>query len=148
MTHTTMAASLGTAPPVHKPRPYPPSPWGDYFLGHQPRAPAELLAMEEKARAKEEEVRRIVLAAAASPDLAAKLELVDALQRIGVAYRFDKEIGDLLRAVHGAAGNDEDDNLYLTSLRFYLLRKHGCQATSGKNIMEIKTHYGSNLNPW
>nr|CAB3487458.1 unnamed protein product [Digitaria exilis] len=140
---TTIAASLGTAPaPVahtsedvqqqrrHTPRPYQPSPWGDYFLGHQPRASApELLAMEEKARAKEEEVRRIVLA---SPDLATKLELVDALQRLGVAYRFDKEIGDLLLTVHGdASGNNEhDDDLYLTSLRFYLLRKHGFHATS------------------
>lgn len=131
-----MTASLGTAPapPVHKPRPYPPSPWGDYFLGHQTRAPAELLAMQEKARAKEEEVRRIVLPTAASPaDMSTKLELVDALQRIGVAYRFENEIDDLLRAVYGAAGNDEDDDLYLTSLRFYLLRKRGYHVTSGKN---------------
>jgi hypothetical protein len=134
------AASLGTAVQQaeqrHKPRPYHPSPWGDFFLGHQPCTPAELQAMKEKARTREEEVRRAVLAAAASPDVAAKLELVDALQRIGVAYRFGKEIDALLRAVvhddDGGRGFGDDD-LYLTSLRFYLLRKHGFSVTSGRN---------------
>ncbi|OEL30914.1 (E)-beta-farnesene synthase [Dichanthelium oligosanthes] len=134
------AASLGTAGQAeedllllqqqrNKPRPYHPSLWGDFFLTHRPCTPAELLAMKEKARTKEEEVRRAMLAAAASADLAAKLELVDALQRIGVDYRFGKEIGGLLHAVHDDDGGCGDD-LYLTSLRFYLLRKHGCNVTS------------------
>ncbi|TKW05096.1 hypothetical protein SEVIR_7G154300v4 [Setaria viridis] len=128
------AASLGTAVQAeqrHKPRPYHPSPWGDFFLGHQPCTPAELLAMMEEARTKEEELRRAVLAAAASPDLAVKLELVDALQRIGVDYRFGEEINGLLGAVvHDADEDDGGGDLYLTSLRFYLLRKHGFNVTS------------------
>ncbi|TKW05095.1 hypothetical protein SEVIR_7G154203v4 [Setaria viridis] len=128
------ASSLGTAMQEeqrHKPRPYHPSPWGDFFLGHQPCTPAELLAMKEEARTKEEELRRAVLAAAASVDLAAKLELVDALQRIGVDYRFGEEINGLLRAVvHDADEDDDGGDLYLTSLRFYLLRKNGFNVTS------------------
>jgi hypothetical protein len=140
------ASSLGAAVQAteqrHKPRAYHPSPWGDFFLGHQPCTPAELLSMKEEARTKEEVVRRAVLAASASASagLAAKLELVDALQRIGVAYRFGEEINGLLRAlvVHDDADEDEDEDdggdLYLTSLRFYLLRKHGFNVTSRKNV--------------
>ncbi|CAL5016231.1 unnamed protein product [Urochloa decumbens] len=119
-------------PQRHKPRAYHPSPWGDFFLAHQPCTPADLLAMKEDARAKEEHLRRrLVLLAASS---ATKLELVDALQRIGVDYRFGKEIDGLLRSVYDAKGHggcgDDDDDLYLTSLRFYLFRKHGLNVTS------------------
>jgi len=82
----------------------------------------QLLSMKERAQIKEEEVRRIILEIAASSNLAQKLELVDTL--IGVDYHYKKEINDLLCSIY----NDEDggsDDLYITSLRFYLLRKHG-----------------------
>ena len=65
---------------------------------------------------------------ASSSDMALKLELVDTLQRIGVSYRYGEEIDELLRAVHRDARQhqedrrDDDDHLYVTSLRFYLLR--------------------------
>ena len=88
-------------------------------------------------------MRRILLAADAAAvtsgddDLVArKLELVDALQRLGVDYHYKEEIDALLRAVHedhhdhGASASSHD--LYVTSLRFYLLRKHGYTVSSGK----------------
>jgi hypothetical protein len=77
-THGPIAlASQSTKQDVqHNPRPYTPSPWGDFFLTHQPCTPAELLSMKEKAQARKEEVRRILLDAAASSDLARKLDLV------------------------------------------------------------------------
>ena len=81
----------------------------------------QLLSTKERAQI-EEEVRRIILEIAASSNLAQKLELVDTL--IGVDYHYKKEINDLLCSIY----NDEDggsDDLYITSLRFYLLRKHG-----------------------
>ena len=82
----------------------------------------QLLSTKERAQIKEEEeVRRIILEIATSSNLAQKLELVDTL--IGVDYHY-KEINDLLCSIY----NDEDggsDDLYITSLRFYLLRKHG-----------------------
>jgi hypothetical protein len=113
---------------------YAPSVWGDFFISYEPCTPEELLSMQEKADALKEEVRRIVLAAAGDDDLVRKLELVDALQRLGVDYHFKKEIDDLLLAVHG----DEDgecDDVYAASLRFYLLRKHGYAVTCGEKFM-------------
>ncbi|XP_062190962.1 (E)-beta-caryophyllene synthase-like [Phragmites australis] len=130
-THGPIAlASQSTKQDVqHNPRPYTPSPWGDFFLTHQPCTPAELLSMKEKAQARKEEVRRILLDAAASSDLARKLDLVDALQRLGVDYHYKKEIDELLRAVYDDRDGASDD-LYVTSLRFYLLRKHGYTVCS------------------
>ncbi|RLM62196.1 (E)-beta-farnesene synthase-like [Panicum miliaceum] len=120
-----MAAPIIVAPQSQcKLRHYSPSPWGDFFLSHATFTPSQLLSMKERAHIKEEEVRRIILETVASSSLAQKLELVDTLQRIGVDYHYKKEIGDLLCSVY----NDEDggsDDLYITSLRFYLLRKHG-----------------------
>jgi hypothetical protein len=131
MATTVLATSQPSPEHNNNPRLYTPSPWGDLFLTHQPCTPAELLSMKEKAKVKEEEVRQILLATAAPPDLLKKLDLVDALQRLGVDYHYKEEIDELLRAIY----DDEDggsDDLYVTSLRFYLLRKHGYNVSSGK----------------
>ncbi|OEL12616.1 (E)-beta-farnesene synthase [Dichanthelium oligosanthes] len=124
-------------PKHRKPWPYTPSPWGDFFLSHQPCTPSQLLSMKERARVKEEEARQIVrdtFASSSSDQLALKLELVDTLQRIGVGYRYGEEIDELLRAVHRGTEHQEgcrdDDELYVTSLRFYLLRKHSYSVSS------------------
>ncbi|KAK3121227.1 hypothetical protein QOZ80_8BG0648660 [Eleusine coracana subsp. coracana] len=130
-------------------RQYTPSLWGEFFLTHEPCTPSELLSMKEKAEAKKEEVRRIVLDAAASDDLTQKLDLVDVLQRLGVAYHYKKEIDDVLCAVYDDKLGGSDD-LYVTSLRFYLLRKHGYSVSSDVfvkfrdeegNISRIETTY-------
>ncbi|KAG2632740.1 hypothetical protein PVAP13_2NG122903 [Panicum virgatum] len=117
-----------------KPRSYTPSIWGDFFLKHQPCTPSQLVSMKERARSKQEEVRQILLdTIAASSELVHKLELVDTLQRIGVDYHYKKEIDELLRDVVHDPQHEEgcdDDELYVVSLRFYLLRKHGYNVSS------------------
>ncbi|KAJ1267208.1 hypothetical protein BS78_07G038700 [Paspalum vaginatum] len=141
MAATVTVCSHTAPPPVvaaqNCRRKYAPSMWGDFFLTHEPCTQEELVAMREKAQAMREEVRRMVLdAAAASGQLAAKLDLVDALQRLGVDYHYMKEIDALLRAVYddddedGASASADDHDLYVTSLRFYLLRKHGYNVSS------------------
>ncbi|KAL5839743.1 hypothetical protein ACOSQ4_012351 [Xanthoceras sorbifolium] len=55
-----------------------------------------------------------------------QLELIDTLQRLGLAYHFETEIKDTLQKVY----NNSDDrwkkqNLYATSLEFRLLRQYG-----------------------
>ncbi|KAG2641123.1 (E)-beta-caryophyllene synthase-like isoform X4 [Panicum virgatum] len=125
--------ALASQDEERKPRSYTPSIWGDFFLQHQPCTPSQLLSMEERAWSKQEEVRRILLdtIAASSELVVRKLELVDTLQRIGVDYHFRKEIDELLRDIHGSQREGgHDDELYLVSLRFYLLRKHGYNVSS------------------
>ncbi|KAH9727536.1 TPS27 [Citrus sinensis] len=55
-----------------------------------------------------------------------QLELIDNLQRLGLAYHFETEIENILHNIY----NNKDDkwkneNLYATSLEFRLLRQHG-----------------------
>ena len=106
----------------------------------------QLVSMKERARSKQEEVRQILLdTIAASSELVHKLELVDTLQRIGVDYHYRKEIDELLRDVVHDPQHEEgcdDDELYVVSLRFYLLRKHGYNVSSGK-ACSSKTHCNS-----
>ncbi|KAJ1267201.1 hypothetical protein BS78_07G038100 [Paspalum vaginatum] len=109
-------------------RPYTPSPWGDFFL-HTPCPPSQLVSMKERAQIKQEEVRGIILGTFSSSSLVQKMELIDILQRIGVDYHYKKEIDELLCSIY----DDKDggsDSLYITSLRFYLLRKHGYRVSS------------------
>jgi hypothetical protein len=89
--------------------------------------------MEDMARAKKEDVRKIILnvANAVSADLAPKLELIDTLQRIGVAHHYREEIAELLRDVHDNKDARECDDLRISALRFYLLRKQGYNVSPG-----------------
>ena len=89
----------------------------------------QLLSMKERAQIKEE-VRRIILETVASSSLSQKLELVDTLQRIGVDYHYKKEISELLYSIYNDEDGDSDD-LYINSLRFYLLRRHGYTVSAG-----------------
>ncbi|KAK8517267.1 hypothetical protein V6N12_032463 [Hibiscus sabdariffa] len=59
-----------------------------------------------------------------------KLPFIDAVQRLGVSYHFEKEIED-------------DNDLYTTALRFRLLREHGSDVSCasymrihGENILD------------
>ncbi|KAJ1288651.1 hypothetical protein BS78_02G104000 [Paspalum vaginatum] len=128
-----------------KPRAYTPSIWRDFFLNHQQFTPLQLDSMKERAERKQEEVRQIILHAGASSDLGFKLELIDTLQRIGVDYRFGKEIDQLLRAVHDDAQHESSccGDLYVASLRFYLLRKHGYSVCSADVFVKFRDDQGN-----
>ncbi|KAG5546312.1 hypothetical protein RHGRI_018475 [Rhododendron griersonianum] len=64
-----------------------------------------------------------------------KLDLIDAIQRLGVAYHFETEIEQGLHQIyetyhqsgHKNVNNDED--LYITALSFRLLRQHGYRVS-------------------
>lgn len=112
-------------------RQYTPNLWGEFFLIHEPCTPSELFYMKEKLEVKNENVRRILLDAAASNDLTRRLDLIDTLERLGVAYHYRKEIDEMLHTVYNDKHGGSED-LYVTSLRFYLLRKHGYTISSGK----------------
>ncbi|EYU17869.1 hypothetical protein MIMGU_mgv11b019604mg, partial [Erythranthe guttata] len=51
------------------------------------------------------------------------IKLVDALERLGLAYHFETEIEEKLEQIYNDEGEDYD--LCTTALRFRLLRQHG-----------------------
>ena len=64
-----------------------------------------------------------------------QLELIDTIERLGVAYHLEKEIDGTLQQLHAIPHDQED--LYHVSLRFRILRQHGFQASSG-NFFPLK----------
>ncbi|KAK7825781.1 sesquiterpene synthase, partial [Quercus suber] len=58
--------------------------------------------------------------------LSQQLGLIDALQRLGVAYHFEREIQEALEHIYTAFNDKNDvDDLYKVSLSFQLLRQEG-----------------------
>ena len=62
------------------------------------------------------------------------LGLIDALQRLGVAYKFEREIEEALEHIYATYNdnNDADDDLYNVSIHFQLLRQQGFKISCGK----------------
>nr|A0A7G5KLV2.1 RecName: Full=Sesquiterpene synthase TPS3; AltName: Full=Alpha-bergamotene synthase TPS3; AltName: Full=Terpene synthase 3; Short=CoTPS3 [Cananga odorata]QMW48844.1 terpene synthase 3 [Cananga odorata] len=60
-----------------------------------------------------------------------KLTLIDDIQRLGVAYRFEKQIDDALSSIYSnyAAEVSSKKDLLAASLYFRLLRQHGCYVS-------------------
>ncbi|KAH7532998.1 hypothetical protein FEM48_Zijuj04G0083000 [Ziziphus jujuba var. spinosa] len=61
------------------------------------------------------------------------LNLIDSMQRLGVAYHFENEIED---AIFRARNFDEtgSDTLYMTALKFRVLREHGLPVSCAKQV--------------
>uniref|UniRef100_A0A8N4EVA7 (-)-alpha-terpineol synthase-like n=1 Tax=Elaeis guineensis var. tenera TaxID=51953 RepID=A0A8N4EVA7_ELAGV len=71
-----------------------------------------------------EEVRNLIYGQA----LVKQLELIDALQQLGIEYHFNKEIKDILATTFASLEKISmmlSKNLYATALLFRILREHG-----------------------
>ncbi|KAL0443446.1 UNVERIFIED_CONTAM: Germacrene-D synthase [Sesamum latifolium] len=102
---------------------YHPSVWGDYFLAY---VSTEISATEEEELQRQKEMVRKMLAQ--TPDHSYhKLELIDAIQRLGVGYHFEEEIDKSLQYIHDThlEYSSKDNDLRTVALRFRLLRQHG-----------------------
>ncbi|GMI65473.1 hypothetical protein like AT3G14490 [Hibiscus trionum] len=104
-----------------------PDVWGDTFL-----APPPELDMNDNTQLEYEELKEQVkrMLATSMDNPSQILDLIDAVQRLGVAYHFQKEIEDALQIIYLHHCNhtqvDDDVNvLYTTAVRFRLLREHG-----------------------
>ncbi|XVE80509.1 hypothetical protein DITRI_Ditri14bG0145700 [Diplodiscus trichospermus] len=99
-----------------------PSFWGDIFLS----VPAEMdldAATQLQHEELKQEVRRMLASTMDKPSQ--KLHFIDAVQRLGVAYHFDKEIEEGLQNIYHDCNDTESDDVYTTAVRFRLLREHG-----------------------
>ncbi|XP_044496800.1 (-)-germacrene D synthase-like [Mangifera indica] len=104
---------------------YHPSIWGHHFLSYASDSVdtddnPELLKLKE-------EIISMLRDDSNKPEQ--KLELVNAIQRLGVSYHFESEVREILEEVYKAHNEtdlgDHTDELYSISLRFRLLRQHG-----------------------
>lgn len=64
-----------------------------------------------------------------------EIQLITALQHLGVAYHFEKEIDEALSRIH--KDHVDSDDLHFVSLRFRLLRQHGYYVPCGKFLALI-----------
>ncbi|KAK8479548.1 hypothetical protein V6N11_016757 [Hibiscus sabdariffa] len=109
-----------------------PDVWGDTFLAPPPQLDMDDITRSEYQEIKEQVRRMLVTNMDDNPSQ--KLDLIDAVQRLGVAYHFDKEIEDALQIIYHHHCNhvlvDDEDDLYTTAVRFRLLREHGFHVDS------------------
>ncbi|KAF5450587.1 hypothetical protein F2P56_030922 [Juglans regia] len=106
-----------------------PSVWGDKFISYNSKSMEITSESLEKVQRLKEKVQSLLMGPV--DDISQKLELIDAIQRLGVSYQFESEIDNILQQIHN---NDDDtgdfDDLYTVSLRFRLLRQQGYNTPS------------------
>ncbi|XP_052178613.1 (-)-germacrene D synthase-like [Diospyros lotus] len=110
---------------------YHPSIWGDRFLVYSAASATEGVDVSAEQRRHEElkdRIRSTLVITAASADF------IDAIQRLGVAYHFEREIETALQRMkktwHHRRPDDADDGVYGTALTFRLLRQQGFPVSS------------------
>ncbi|BBH01872.1 terpene synthase 21 [Prunus dulcis] len=105
-----------------------PSIWGDQFINYDDSQDMITHAHKQgQVDELKEVVRREVFTTSAG-DLSHQLKLIDAIQRLGVAYHFETEIEEALERMHTTFhdhDSDDDGDLYNVALCFRLLRQHG-----------------------
>ena len=70
-----------------------------------------------------------------------KLNLIDAMQRLGVSYHFEKEIKEELKQMYNE-WDGKDNDLYIVALLFRLLRQAGHRISYGN---QLRLHQLSSL---
>ncbi|PHT73341.1 hypothetical protein T459_24126 [Capsicum annuum] len=111
-----------------------PTIWGNHFLAY-----ADLsVANEEEEKQHDdlkEEVRKMLVMMAPSKYLQ-KLDLINTIQRLGIAYHFECEIEESLSYMYTCyeewIDEVDDDDLHAIAICFRLLRQQGYYVSCGK----------------
>ncbi|KAK4398461.1 Beta-caryophyllene synthase [Sesamum angolense] len=93
---------------------------------------------KEKLQKRKEMVRKVLNQT--PDDSSHKLELIDAIQRLGVGYHFEEEIGKSLKCNFDNYWecNNKDDNVRSVALRFRLLRQQGFAVSPGDDFENVE----------
>lgn len=67
------------------------------------------------------------------------LELIDRLEKLGLAYHFEPEIKNALHNLASSENFNAEKNLHTTALWFLILRKHGYHVSQGIHIQMLIT---------
>ncbi|CAK9142772.1 unnamed protein product [Ilex paraguariensis] len=105
---------------------YHPSVWGDHFLRYAFDTTEIDTHSEQQHQQLKEEVKKMLGTVANKPSQ--QLNLIDAIQRLGVSYHFNTEIDSVLGHIYEcctSCDNKDDGDLYTSALRFRLLRQQG-----------------------
>ncbi|URE20943.1 hypothetical protein MUK42_04275 [Musa troglodytarum] len=86
--------------------------------------------MKERSRGLREQIKNMLHD---HSDLLQTMQLIDAIQLLGVDYHFEKEISEALSKVYDADFNTH--GLYEAALRFRLLRQHGYNISPDVNTL-------------
>ncbi|KVH95545.1 Terpene synthase, metal-binding domain-containing protein [Cynara cardunculus var. scolymus] len=125
-----------------------PSIWGDQFLVYDEKD--DLVAEKQLVEELTEEIRKkLFITASSIHEPLQQIQLIDAIQRLGVAYHFEKEIEEALQHVYrtyGHQGIHNNNNLQSVSLWFRILRQQGFNVSPEifKNHMDEKGNLLSN----
>ncbi|KAJ9153698.1 hypothetical protein P3X46_027114 [Hevea brasiliensis] len=101
---------------------YHPSIWGDHFLSYHSHYLETKDEIDEPHKKLKEEVKSMLMIN--GDKLSQKLDLIDAIQRLGVSYHFESEIDEILKEMSSESDDDNDD-LYAIALKFRLVRQQG-----------------------
>ncbi|KAL8149836.1 hypothetical protein AgCh_006741 [Apium graveolens] len=112
---------------------YHPCVWGDHFLAYNtPDHATPDKDTIQKIEVLKEEVKKMLLKAAHQPQQ--QLKLIDDIQRLGLAYRFNVEIDVALKRMnemhHELCRVKNMNDLHFVALCFRLLRQHGYNVSS------------------
>ncbi|PIM98415.1 Germacradienol synthase [Handroanthus impetiginosus] len=111
---------------ARRPITYHPTVWGDYFLMYTSDLTEISSHEEEQLEIQKEEVRKLL--DATDDDSMHKMEMIDATQRLGIHYHFEKEIDKYLHCIlykQIDSTSELGNNLHTVALRFLLLRQNG-----------------------
>ncbi|KAF8408837.1 hypothetical protein HHK36_004906 [Tetracentron sinense] len=108
---------------------YHPSVWGDHFLASSPTDLKPNVDVQQRIDELKKEVNKMLRLASNKPSK--EINLIDTLQRLGIAYHFQEEIGEALERIYDVQIDaNGDDNLYTVALRFRLLRQQGYNVSA------------------
>nr|F6M8H7.1 RecName: Full=Probable sesquiterpene synthase; Short=SmSTPS [Santalum murrayanum]AEF32537.1 putative sesquiterpene synthase [Santalum murrayanum] len=111
---------------------FPPSIWGDRFINYTCEDENDQTQKERQVEELKEQVRRELAATVDKP--LQQLNIIDATQRLGIAYLFENEIEESLKHIylHTYVENncfEGSDDLYSVALWFRLLRQNGYKVS-------------------